>query len=154
MSAFMEIHTALEHDDVLARIGQGCIGRHHFELSTAKTGGLWAGQWDRGVFCIDSLAQEDLEELRGRLHLPATLKTRLWLTTPDIHRDQEAVHDIMATALREWKGDMALLNGGDTVEVQRVNGAIQARSDYLSAGSLAAYKGLDWRPFQPTDFSD
>lgn len=136
------------------KIGRGCIGKHHFELSTAKSGGLWSGQWDRGVFCIDGLEQEDIEELRRQFHLPATLKTRVWLTTPDIHQDQEAAHDIMATALREWKGDMALLNGGDTVEVQRVNGIIQARSDYLSAGSLAAYKGLDWRPFPATDPAD
>ena len=145
MSQFMEIHAALPLEQVVNHLQRGRLGPFAFGPLIARAGNRWGGTWERGVLSVRALDEEDRQELHERFHLPKTLRSCIWITTPDIHADEEAAHHMMAIALREWEGDMVLLNGGDELEVQRINGKIQVRSDYLSPGSLAAYADVSWQ---------
>jgi hypothetical protein len=147
MSFFMSLYTEAPEDIVLHRLGQGCIGPCSFgPLSQGNHSKRWGGDWSGGVFSVNTLDDEDRDELKEQFNLPPTLQTRIWITTDEVYQGQTEVYHMTAILLKEWQGDLAVLNNGDHLRVQRVNGQISLRADCLNPSRLVFYRDFDWKP--------
>lgn len=109
------------------------------------------GGWKGGVFSVRSLDSEDLEDLNERFNLPRTFQTKLWITTDDVYQGQTEVYRMTSIFLKEWRGDLALLNNGDHLRVQRIGGQIGLREDSLNPERLVFYQDLSWTPLPVAD---
>jgi|GEM_PF-1612028 len=147
---FMHLYTARSTPEVLDYFRQKDFGGHALKLTKQSRIGNWGGDWEYGVFSIEELAEESHDTLHEEGHdLPKTLKTLLWITTQPLYPGQDAVYDMTVDALRKWDGDLALLNNGDSVLVQRVDGKINLRVDYMNDEILAKFKEFDYEPLVP-----
>lgn len=142
----MNLYTALSHDDVLERLRQGKIGPFTFTQIMQDRSGAWGGDWNRGVFSIRALDDEDKADLHHQFALPPSLQTKIWITIDELYEGQTDVYHLTALLLQAWPGDLALLNNGDYLRVQRVNGQISLREDCLNPERLVFYQDFDWKP--------
>jgi hypothetical protein len=147
MSCYMSLYTTVPEDKALSRIRLGHVGPCTFgAFSRGSHTGRWGGDWNGGVFSVNTIDDEDRDDLQDRFHLPRTLQTRIWITTDEVYEGQTDVYHMTAILLKEWEGDLALLNNGDYLRVQRVNGQISLRADYLNPERLVFYRDFDWKP--------
>lgn len=147
MSFFMSFYTEVPEDKVLNRLRQDGIGPCHFgPLSQGSHSRRWGGDWSGGVFSVNTIDDEDRDDLSEQFKLPRTLQTRIWITTDDLYQGQTDVYHMTAILIKEWKGDLALLNNGDYLRVQRVNGQVSLRADCLNPERLVFYRDFDWKP--------
>ena len=143
----MSLYTEVPEDQVLNRLGQGSIGPCQFgPLSQGSHSRRWGGDWNGGVFSVNTIDDEDRDDLSEQFKLPRTLQTRIWITTDELYQGQTDVYHMTAILLKEWNGDIALLNNGDYLRVKRVNGQISLRDDCLNPERLVFYRGFDWKP--------
>ncbi len=142
----MEIHTSLNQDEVLNHLRHGRMAAFVTGPLTQTPNGRWGGTWQHGVFSVRELDNEDREEQKIRFNLPPTLKTRIWLTTDQVYEGQTVVYQMVATAFKEWEGDLAVLNNGDYLRVERVHGNIRLREDCLGPDRLGFFQDFDWKP--------
>ena len=149
MSVSMHLYTALHSDEVLNRLKGGKVGSWGFGPIRRTTGGRYAAEWRQGVFCVETPDQEDLLDLQTDLRLPPTFQTRLWFNCQPSHEGQTDVYQVTSTLLKEWDGDLALLHDGDSVRVQRVNGQVSLREDFLSPQHLTFYQDIPWKQLPP-----
>ena len=143
---FMELHTDIPKDQVLDSLQQGRLG--DIVLGTIKKTQLGAGvcDWSHGIFAVRENEAEMVNEMGTQHGLPATLRTRIKITTQPYYEGQVAVYHLMSHLLRNWPGDLALLNYGETVMVQRVNGQIKIREDQFNDDILPIFADFDYTP--------
>ena len=151
MSSYMEIHTTQPLEIVKTCFDKRRIGPFSLTPPTQKTSTRWGGEWKLGVYSIRSLDEDDRDDLHERFHLPRTLKTRIWITTDEVYEGQTDVYHMTAILLKEWEGDLALLNNGDYLEVQRLSGKISLRDDCLNPERLVFFRDFDWKPLPIVD---
>ena len=147
MSFFMNLYTSEPEDKVLIRLRQGRIGPCTFcDFSQGPNSKKWGGDWSGGVFTVSTIDDEDRDDLSQQFLLPRTLQTKIWITTDEVYQGQTDVYYMTAILLKEWEGDLALLNNGDYLEVKRVNGQVSLRADCLNPERLIFYQDFDWKP--------
>jgi hypothetical protein len=142
---FMELYTDLPSEEVVQRLSSGQLGSVHFGPSEQDSRGLF-GNWEYGVFSIKPLDDEYHQELKDVHGLPVTLKTRIWISTQPYYEGQIALYHVMSHLLRNWPGDLALLNYGETVMVQRIGGQIMMRVEQFNEDILPIFAGFDYQP--------
>lgn len=143
----MSLYTAVPEDKVLSRLRQGGVGPCIFgPMSQGNHSKRWGGDWIGGVFSINTIDDEDRDDLNEQFNLPRTLQTRIWITTDEVYQGQTDVYHMTAILLKEWEDDLALLNNGDYLRVQRVSGQISLRADCLNPERLVFYQDFDWKP--------
>jgi len=146
MSAFMEINTELPHGEVVEHFRRGHIESVNLDSLRLAADGCWCGTWEFGDFSIERINEEQRLDLKQRFNLPLTLKTRIWITTDELYEGQTGVYLMAAEALKNWEGDLAVLNNGDYLRVQRVAGHVSLREDCLNPERLVFYNGIKWSP--------
>ncbi len=142
----MELHTELSKDRVLELLRKGRLG--DIDLKPLEMTRLGAGvcDWDYGFFAVRENEAEMVEELGVQHGLPSTLRTRIKITTQLYYEGQLAVYHLTAHVLRNWPGDLALLNYGETVMAQRVSGQIKMRVKQFNDNILPIFAGFDYEP--------
>jgi hypothetical protein len=147
MSYFMNLCTSEPEEKVLNRFRQGHIGPCTFSnFSRGTHSKNWGGDWSGGVFSISTIDDEERDELNQQFSLPRTLRTKIWITTDELYEGQTDLYHMTALLLKEWQGDLALLNNGDYLEVQRINDQVSLRADCLNPSRLVFYRDFDWKP--------
>ena len=143
----MNLYTAESEDTVLSRLRRGHIGPCTFSnFSQGSHSKKWGGDWSGGVFTISTIDEEERDELSQQFSLPRTLRTKIWITTDEVYEGQTDVYHMTALLLKEWQGDLALLNNGDYLRVQRINNQVSLRADSLNPTRLVLYRDFDWKP--------
>lgn len=142
----MVIYTELAVEEVVSQVKSGRLGGVDFGPSARKDSGSLVGDWQHGVFLIDHLEEDDKEELPLSFGLPKNLSTKVWISTQPYYEGQIALYHVMAHLLHNWPGDLALLNYGETVMVQRVGGQIMMRVEQFNEDILPIFAGFDYQP--------
>ena len=142
----MELHTELSKDRVIESLRKGRLGDIHLKpLRTTRLGAAVC-DWDYGIFAVRENAAEIVEDLGVQHGLPTTLRTRITMTTKPYYEGQLAVYHLMAHLLRDWPGDLALLNNGDYLRIQRIDGKVKMRADCFNEDILPIFAGFDYEP--------
>ena len=142
---FMELYTDLSLDEVVKHLSNCRVGGCFGAVEQDKRGLF--GNWDYGVFSIKPLSDEYHPELKEVHNLPVTLKTRVWFSTQPYYEGQIALYRVVTHLLENWPGDMALLNYGETVMVQRVDGRILMRVEQMNEDIRPIFASFDFEPF-------
>ncbi len=142
---FMELYTSLPSEEVVRHLSKGQLGPVKIGPAERDSRGLF-GNWDYGVFSIKPLDEEYHQELKDVHNLPTTLQTRIFISTQPYYEGQLALYRIMAHLLRTWSGDLALLNYGETVMVQRIGGQIKLRVDQFNEDITPIFAEFDASP--------
>lgn len=141
----MHLLTTLSSKDVIQSVVSSTFDCFKVDHLRQTSGSKLTGDWEYGVFCIEDIHEEDKISLRKDLGLP-DMKTRFWINCEPVYEGQTAVYQLTSEALKKWHGDLALLHDGDSVEVQRINGEIRLRADYLNPERLVFYRDFAWKP--------
>ena len=150
MSVFMEIDTELPINAVLEDFRRGNFGPVAVGPLKQAPNGWWGGVWEQGSFSIRTIDDNHRRHLTEAFHLPHTLRTVIWMTFDDMYDGQTAVYQMVAFALKEWDGDLAVLNNGDYLRVLRVSGEVRLRDDCLDPDRLVFYQDIPWKTMKVT----
>ena len=134
MAKFMDLYTELPATELAAKVERG-IGSFTFSIGepTARGPRFF---WEHGNVSIDTLNLEQIEIAREDTHLRSPRSKLNFYPSPDYEGSLD-VYQMAAIAINEWTGDLALLNWGETIDVERINGKTTLNHTALTSEELA-----------------
>ena len=133
MAKFMDLYTELPAIELAAKVERG-IGSFKFTISEPTALGP-RFVWEHGSVSVIALNNEQKELAREDCRVRNPISHLYFHPRPEYEGSLD-VYQMTATALNDWEGDLALVNWGETVEVERVDGKVTLNRSSIPAEAL------------------
>jgi hypothetical protein len=137
MSLCMHIVVSVPPLEVVERLKNNFPPNVIAPLKRCRLG--WNGEWRFGKILVQDLSPDMQEELR----LESTLRdprTLIWFSCDIRDAGEDALYEIAASILREWREDVAVMPDGGEPALTRVGGHLTLHKERLNVAHLAMFR--------------